>query len=147
QLGTGADVQPFGDVEGCSGAGTRAIVSAAGNVFLYEVFGFIGDRRANCRRAVPGGAWIIDSASGRLVRQIAPDLHFSALLTNRTGTMVYGLSTGDAKWESRVQLVRMDARDGRVLESRELNSDFWRIAMVSLRFIPSGVVRLSGPPE
>ena len=147
QLGPGVEVQPFGEVEGCSRPSIRAIISAAGAAFLYEPFGFTDDRRATCRTSVPGGAWTVDPVSGRLIRQVASDLHFSALLPGLTGRVLYGLSTGDAMWTSQVQLVRIDAQDGRILQSHSLNSEFWRIAIVSLRFIPSGTVSLAVPPE
>jgi hypothetical protein len=145
QLGDGVEVGPIGQAAGCPGPITRAVTTAGGNLFLYELFGFKGDRRAQCRGRVPGGAWMADSATGKLVRQIAPDLHFSALIADRASAMLYGLAPGGAGWEPPVQLVRINAGDGRVLQSRVLDPGFWRIAVVSLRSIPSGILRLDVP--
>jgi hypothetical protein len=142
QLGDGLEVGPIGQAVGCSGPLVREITAGGSNLFLYELFGFKLDRRTKCPGRVPGGAWIVDPATGRLVHQITPDLHFSELISDRAGSTLYGLLAKDPWLETPVQLVRIDTRDERVLQSRVLDSSFWRMAVVALRVIPSGTVEL-----
>jgi hypothetical protein len=139
ELGEGVSVEPFAKVPGCSSGGT-GLVAAAGNLFLYEPFGWKGDRRYYCS-GVPGGAWLLDTKSGSLLRQIAPDLYFSELVADREKGELYGLSVGDPDWLNGVELVRIDAQDGSILRSRVLESDFWSISFGSLHGIPTGDVR------
>ena len=108
-------------------------------MFLSEVFGFKADRRGACEGQVPGGAWIIDPATGQLLRQVASDLHFSALIPDRAEPVLYGLA--------RAALVLIDAQDGRILKSRALDSDFLWIATAPLRLVNSGNVRLNASGE
>jgi hypothetical protein len=144
QLGAGAAIAPFGRLSGCTDQSSKAIVASAGNLFIYEEFGFKVDRRNECAGRVPGGAWVVDPATGQLTRQIAPNLHFSAVLSDRTGSELYGLSAEDPNWELPAELVRMDTSDGRILQSRHLGPGFWRIAVAPLRIVPSGDVRPNG---
>ncbi len=144
ELGTGVTVAPFGMVAGCSEQGSRAIVSAGGTLFLYEEFGFKLDRRSTkaCPGSIPGGAWVIDPSTGQFIRQIAPELHFSALLADMSGLVLYGLSAAP-NWERPAELVRIDPIDGRVLKTRYLDPGFWRIAIATLRVIRSGEVHVT----
>ena len=144
QLGTGVTVAPFGQLSGCSEQSSKGIAASAGAVFIYEEFGFKVDRRNECAGRVPGGAWIVDPATGRLTRQIASDLHFSALVSDRAGSELYGLSAEGPNWELPAKLVRIDPNDGRIRQSRRLDPGFWRVAMAPLRTIPSGDVRAHG---
>jgi hypothetical protein len=144
QLGAGAAIAPFGHVSGCTDQSSKGIIASAGNLFVYEEFGFKVDRRNRCAGRVPGGAWVVDPATGQLTRQIAPNLHFSALVADRTGSELYGLSAEGPNWELPAELVRMDASDGRTLQSRHLDPGFWRIAVATLRIVPSGDVRPNG---
>jgi hypothetical protein len=141
QLGAGATVAPIGRLAGCSDQSSKAITAAAGNLFIYEEFGFKVDRRNGCAGRVPGGAWVVDPATGELTRQIAPDLHFSALLSDQVGSELYGLSPGGPNWEFPAELVRIDPSDGGILQSRYLDPGFWRIAIAPVRAVPSGDVR------
>jgi hypothetical protein len=140
QLGAGATVAPIGRLSGCSDQSSKAIIAAAGNLFIYEEFGFKVDRRNGCAGRVPGGAWLVDPATGELNRQIAPDLHFSALLSDPVGSQLYGLSPGGPNWESPAQLVRINPSDGGILQSRFLDPGFRRIAIARLRVVPSADV-------
>lgn len=140
ELGDGVSVEPFANVAGCSSLGGAGLVAAAGNLFLYEPFGWKGDRRYDCS-GVPGGAWLLDPKSGSLLRQIAPDSYFSVIVADREKGELYGLSVGDPDWLNGIELVRIDARDGSILRSRVLESDFWSIAVGSLHGIPAGDVR------
>jgi hypothetical protein len=80
-----------------------------------------------------------------VVRQITPDLHFSKIATERNTASLYGLAVGGPHWESPVRLVRIDPGDGRILQSRLLDSTFWRIAAAPLRPVTLGDVRLNLP--
>jgi hypothetical protein len=144
-LGTGVAVEPFVQPSGCN-AGSFAserIVATQNNFFIYEAFGFVLDRRANCPNFVPGGAWEIDPSDGRLLRQVASELHFSALISDSEEPVLYGLSNGGPEWESPVELVRIDARTGLVLQSRILDTDHWNISIAALRMAPTGDVRVT----
>jgi hypothetical protein len=109
-------------------------------VIVYEQFGFKVDRRGSCP-AVPGGAWIVDPASGQVTRQLVPELHLSALVTDQEGTRLYGLSPGGGDWDH-PQLVEIDPVSGRVVRSRYLDAGFWRLAVAPLRIVPSGDVHV-----
>ena len=138
ELGAGLPVSPFGQVTGCSDA-SRSMVASADNVFLYEEFGFKGDRRERCSNKIPGGAWLVDTSTGKLIRQIAPEVHFSELLSNPASSQLYGLSVEDVHWAS-PRLVQIDSSDGAVLKSRPLDPGFWRVAIAPVRLTPSGEV-------
>ena len=141
-LGPGIAVETFGQVPGCSQSRLEEITAAGGSLFVYEAFGFKIDRRNTCQTLIPGGAWQLDPGTGRLLRQIAPHLHFSALIPDRVEPVLYGLASGP-DWQAPVELVRIDARDGRVVESRLLDVDVWRVATAPLRTAPTGDVRAS----
>jgi hypothetical protein len=144
ELGAGAAVAPFGQVSGCSGESLKALVASAGNLFVYEEFGFKVDRRRECAGRVPGGAWVVEPATGKLTRQIAADLHFSALVSDQAGSELYGMSTEDPNWELPAELVRIDPRDGRILQSRHLGPGFSRMTVAALRTVPTGDVTPNG---
>lgn len=139
-LGAGVPVEPFGKVPGCSSYVEAGLIGAADNLFLYEMFGWKLDRREGCQN-VPGGAWLLDPSSGRLLAHVAPDLYFSELVADRAKDELYGLSVGDPNWGGGIELVRMDARNGSILQSRVLESDNWRIAFAPLRTVPAADVR------
>ena len=138
-------VAAFGRVPGCAEQASGSIAASAGRLFVYEAFGFKTDRRNRCAGEVPGGAWGEDPATGQATIHAAPDLHFSALISDRAGSALYGLSAEDANWERPAKLVRIDPRDGGVVQSRHLDPGFWRIAIAPLRLVPTGDVRASGP--
>ncbi len=133
-------VESFADVPGCSSSAETGLAGATNNLFLYEMFGWIGDRRDQCK-GVPGGAWIVDPSTGKLLVHVAPNLYFHELVANRDAGELYGISVSDPNWRSGVELVRIDARDGSILRSRVLESDFWSISFGSLHSIPAGDVR------
>ncbi|HEV2174832.1 MAG TPA: hypothetical protein VGR71_14765 [Nitrospira sp.] len=144
ELGAGITVGPLAQDLGCQlhSFALEDIVVTRTSLFVYELFGFIGDRRSYCSNLVPGGAWIIDASNGQLLYHVATDLHFSILIPDQHESVLYGLSSGGPNWEFPVQLVRIDARDGQVLESRTLDTDRWHIAMASLRSAPTGDVKV-----
>ena len=139
-LGHGVSVEPFANVPGCSSHVQPSLVGAADNLFLYEMFGWKLDRRTSCS-GVPGGVWLVDPATGILLAHVAPDLYFSELVADREEGELYGISVGDPNWRGGVELVRIDAVDGTVLQSRVLENDFWRISFGTLRVVPAADVR------
>jgi hypothetical protein len=144
-LGAGLAVESFVQPSGCNASSfaSEQIVATKNDLFIYENFGFILDRRADCPNFIPGGAWEIDPSDGRLIRQVVPELHFSTLLSDREEPVLYGLSNGGPEWEYPVQLVRIDARDGKVLQSRTLDTDRWNISIGALRMAPTGDVQVT----
>ena len=141
QLGEGISVEPHGQVSGCSQVRLEEITAASGILFVYEVFGSKVDRRSGCSSYVPGGAWVLDPPTGRLLQHVAPDLHFWKLIPDRTQSELYGLATEDSNWNGPVKLARIDARDGRLLQSRVLDTDFWSMATARVRHAPTGDVQ------
>jgi hypothetical protein len=143
QLGPGVTVETFGETPACSGGRLEKITAAGGNLFVYELFGSKIDRRDRCQAPIPGGAWLVNPETGQLLRHDAPDLHFTALISDRTEPVLYGLSAeGGSNRKAPVELVRIDTRDGLVMQSRVLDADFWWIAAGPLRATPSGNVEV-----
>jgi hypothetical protein len=143
-LGPGAAIAPFRTLSACPDRPSTAIAASAGNLFIYETFGFKLDRRNICAGPVPGGAWLVNATTGELTHQIAPDLHFSELVSDRATSQLYGLSAEDPNWGLPARLVRIDPKDGRILQSRHLDPGFWRMTVAPVRGVPSGDVRLNG---
>jgi hypothetical protein len=143
-LGAGVKVDTFVQPSGChfNSFASEQIVAPGKDLFIYEAFGFIGDPRADCPNVIAGGAWGIDASTGHLLRQITPDLHFSVLIPDREKPVLYGLSNGGPNWESPVKLVRIDARDGQLLQTRTLETDRWNISIAPLRLAPTGDVQV-----
>jgi hypothetical protein len=104
------------------------IVSSGGSLFVYENFGTKVVHEHSCM-GLEGGAWLLDPASGRLLRQIAPELHFAALIVNRDANELYGISVGEPVWTKPAELVRIDGRSGTILQSRQLDPAYWFIAV------------------
>ena len=140
QLGPGVEVAEFGDVPGCRERApvVKAIAAAGANLFVYEPFGGKSDRTHGCVTLVPGGAWIVDAATGKLTRQIAPEFHLSRLIADRSGRELYGLAENGGP----AQLVRIDARDGTVLKSRNLDPGIYTLSTAALRLPPAGDVHI-----
>lgn len=144
QLGSAVDVTAFGDVPGCRQRGpvVRNLTVAAGHVFVYEPFGSKADRSSGCSTVVPGGAWMVNPATGQLVKQIASEFHFNHLVADQSGAEIYGLDPGNDGWTGPVRLVRMHASDGAVLKSRTLDPGVCTIAAAPLRSAPLGDVHI-----
>jgi hypothetical protein len=96
-------------------------VAAGGNLFLFESFGSRNkDSRPWCP-GLPGGAWILDPATGRLTAHIAPEFHFSSLIADTFGAALYGAAlAGSGSVGETEQVVRVNALDGKVTNSRFL---------------------------
>jgi hypothetical protein len=144
RLGPGLPVGTFGQTPGCPGPQIEGIVAANGSLFVYEIFGSKIDRRDRCAARVDGGIWQVDLGTGKLLRHDAPDLHFTKLIPDQTEPVLYGLAAeGWSTPQAPVQLVRIDARDGRVVQSRLLDVDYWWMAAGPLRETPSGNVKMT----
>jgi len=143
-LGDGVAVDPVAHVPGCPphSFALEEVAVTGNDLFVYEAFGFIGDRRIECSNLIPGGAWLVDSSNGHLLHHVAPDLHFSVLIPDREDPVLYGLSSGGPNWEFPVKLVRIDARNGEVLQTRTLDTDCWNISVAPLRLAPRGDVQV-----
>ena len=144
QLGSGVDVAAFGDAPGCRQRApvVRALTAAGGNLFVYEPFGGKSDRSSGCSTELTGGAWVVNTATGQLTKQIASGFHFNRIIADRLGSEIYGLDPGNTNWTGPVRLVRMNARDGSVLKSRTLDPGVCTIATAPLRSPPAGDVHV-----
>jgi hypothetical protein len=78
----------------------------------YESFGRKADRTATYATALSGGAWMVDPSTGRLTSQVASEFHFNRLISDPSGSTLYGVVLGEAGWNGRVQLVRLVHRMG-----------------------------------
>jgi hypothetical protein len=145
QLGDGIIVDPHGEVPGCQHEIFEAVSAAEGNLFLYELFGGKFDRRPGCGQQVPGGAWLLDPTTGRLVKHVAPDLYFCELIADRARPVLYGLSADGENFYQSTKLARIDAHDGSVLQIRILDSDLWRIVTAPVQTIPATDAHIALP--
>ena len=80
----------------------------------------------------------MEPATGQLIRQMAPTLHFWQLVSNRAGSEAYGITSEAPEIQAPAQLVRIDIQSGNVLEARLLDSGYWSVAAAPLRVIPPG---------
>jgi hypothetical protein len=125
---------------GCSETGLTGRTKTGAHVFAYQIFGSKVDPRTKCGDGMPGGAWTVDAATGRLMDQFVPDLHFWSLMSNGDGSELYGLSYGAVGTLAPVELVRIDATTLQVLRERQLDTDYWWIITAALSSVPSGDV-------
>jgi hypothetical protein len=142
QLGEGVAVEQLGQIPGCASNNDKDIVAAGKRVFLYERFGFIGDRRIICNTPVPGGAWIVDPRTGRPAKHITSDAHFSTLVADQRRSFLYGWASEGRYGDGPGRLLRIDARNGRIVKSRVVKSGFLRMAIAPVRFVPRGDVNV-----
>lgn len=130
QLTAAIKLAPFNEQPGCRERFPieTSFTAASGNFFLYETFGWKGDRRAQCESEVPGGVWMVDAATGQLTNHIAPGCHFRRVLSDRSGSMLYGLTA-----DTTPQLVRIDAQTGQLLNVRNVDPDAWFLSVAALQ--------------
>ena len=103
-------------------------------------FGSKADRAATCEPAWSGGAWMLDPTTGRLTSQIASESYFHRLISGPSGSTLYGVALGEAGLDGPVHLVRLDERDGRVLQARTFEPRILQIAIGPLTEAPTGDV-------
>jgi len=109
-----------------------SLLGAGGQLFLFELFGGKGDRRArSCGKAVSGGVLLIDPLTGGTKAHLAPELRFAQLTPGVDDRELYGIDVRDPMWRS-VGLVRLDATTGRVLQKRELVPGVWSIGLATV---------------
>lgn len=145
QLGEAVTVKPFGDVPACGLPVAKLLVAAGSNLFLYEPFGGKSDRTQGCGAQLPGGAWRLDPATGRLTGYLAPEFHFYSLLSNQAGSALYGVDPGTPNWSGPVRLVSLDARDGTILQARSFDPGVFQIAVGQIGDVPAGDVSVMSP--
>ena len=145
QLGPGIAVDDFGILTGCPDSRSIALAASGNNLIIYEEFGFKVDRRSHCVGEVPGGAWMLDPERGYLTRQIAPELHFSTLISDPVTSELFGLSAEDPNWETPAKLVRINPVNGQIIKSRSLDSGWWRMTIAPIRPVPSGDIHPANP--
>lgn len=142
-LASATRIAPFNVVPACHDRFPveTGIVAAAGNVFLYESFAGKGDRTVVCKASIPGGAWILDPSTGALTTQIAPALHFNRLIAG-SGAL-YGVALYNTPlWSGPITIVKLDAHDGTVLESRVFGPGVLQIGEGILKAPPSGYIAI-----
>ena len=142
QLGASVAVPELGSIPGCSDEALTKMAATGDRLLLYEIFGAKIDRRDRCDD-VPGGAWMIEPATGQFTRLVASTLHFWQLFPSRSGSELYGITSEVPNRQAPAHLLRLDAHSGKVLQSRVLESDHWWMAFASLREIPSGPVSVA----
>ena len=118
-------------------------LGAGGQIFLFEMFGSKWDRRVGCRKAILGGVLALDPETGRVLKRIAEDIHFSSLVSSPDGEEIYGVDVRHPNWDS-VGLVRLDAATGKTLAKRELTRDVWSISLASMprKLLPHGTIEI-----
>jgi hypothetical protein len=141
-LGPGIEVAPFGEAPGCRARlpVSKGIVASAGNVFLYEPFGSKADRTGTCGMALPGGVWMLDATTGRLTGQVASEFHFNRLIPDASGSTLYGVALDNRNWNGPVQIVRLNGRDGTVMQTRTFEPGVLQITAGRLAKVPVGNV-------
>lgn len=144
ELGEGVALPEVEQTSGCQTERLINLATAGDRLVVYEIFGGKLDRRDRCD-GIRGGAWVLDPDTSRIVLQIAPHLHFWQLAPSRTGAELYGITSLVPGTQSAAELVRVDARTGRVLQLRPLESDYWWLTVTALQSIPSGDVSLTLP--
>lgn len=73
-----------------------------------EQFSRKADPRVKYETALPGGAWMFDAGTGRLVGQMVSELQSDRLISPRSDWTLYGVVLGEAGLAGPVQLVELD---------------------------------------
>ena len=134
KLGEAVAVEPFGEMPDCRQM--KELVAAGTRLFVYGLFGDKGDTLA-CHTQLPGGAWRLDPATGRLTGYLAPEFRFFSLLSNQSGSALYGIDPGSPNWSGPVRLVSLDARDGTTLKTRSFDPGVLQIAVGQVGAVPT----------
>jgi hypothetical protein len=115
------------------------IVAAGGRLFLFEQFGNKSDRRSRCGKEIPGGVFLVDPQTRKLIAHFAPELHFAQLISSVDGRELYGIDVRDSAWKS-VALVRLNAETGQILATQNLSPDVWSLDLANIpeRLLPHG---------
>ena len=127
----------------------RSILSSGDNLILYEPFGNRLRTSRHCE-GIPGGAWFVDPATGRLTKQIAPEFHFASLIPDGLQPVLYATAlAGKNSIGEPEQLLRLNAQDGAVMKSRAMGpGESLVISASRLTGVPSGdiTVKVTATP-
>ncbi|MBV9498339.1 MAG: hypothetical protein JO138_03090 [Acidobacteriaceae bacterium] len=88
------------------------------HLFVYEVLDGKVDRR-RCPND-PGGAWMLDATTRRVIAHFASDLYFWQLVPNYAGSERYGITSEATTNPPPPGLVRIDSETGKLLDYRAL---------------------------
>lgn len=145
RLGQRIAVAPFAQAPNCLHPlpVEKELVAAGGKLYLYEPFGGKSDRTEMCKTALPGGAWVLDPATGRLTHHIAGEIHFNSLLPDPSGSTLYGVDPGNATWSGPVRLVVVSIPRGQVTNFRTFDPGVLQISLGKLQQIPAGDVHIT----
>lgn len=123
------------------GPGLLQLIAGGNRLFLFEIFGHKLDRRRGGKKDLPGGVFLIDPDSRKLISHLAPEIHFSRLVVSSDGRTVYGIDSGQLDWNGPVRLLKLDV-EGKVLVEQILETDVWFLAWASVpeSLIPRGEV-------
>jgi sugar lactone lactonase YvrE len=127
------------DIHGECSEGVLLMMAGAPNrLFIAEAFGFKLDRRRACAEQAHGGIYAVDPSTGG-VEEIGEEVYVNRMAVARDGREVYVLDSFGPD-EQRVRLLRLDARTGRVLASRESQPGVWNLALANIpeALIPHG---------
>jgi hypothetical protein len=115
------------------------VLIAGDRLFIAESFGGKLDRRLACGRGVSGGLLLIDPQTGRVLKHLAPELHFAQLISSADGKKLYGIDVKDANWRA-VSMIQLDAVTGRILVERDLVPDVWSMTLttIPIELVPRG---------
>ncbi len=131
-LDAGAAIQ----IPAFAGAGSSyvplALDGANGHLFLHEVFGMKLDRRSESSPDIPGGVYEINSDTGAVGNALAPGMHFARLIVAPDAGALYGIDVESLSTWGHVRLIKLDAKSGQTLATRELEPDVWNIALADI---------------
>jgi hypothetical protein len=88
---------------------------------------------------------MVDPSTGRLHDPIAPDLHFGEMRTNSSGSVLYGVVHAHVNSTGAVQLVAMNAPDGKILKSRNIDGGVFNISLATLGPVRGGDLKAISP--
>ena len=84
---------------------------------------------------------MVAPSTGRVHDPIAPELHFGEVRTNSAGSVLYGVVHADLNSMGAVQLVAMDARDGKIIKTRKIDGSVFSISVATLGAVSGGELK------
>ena len=128
-LSAGVAVALFDESAGCWVQSVKGIVAPLGNLLIYEEFGWKVDRRNGCEGPRSWGERGSSPATGQLTVKLRPTCIFLRLFPDPvdSGSTACPLKVQTGTFRNGAG--PMDPRDGRILQTRHLDPDVWRIAI------------------
>jgi hypothetical protein len=74
----------------------------------HPPFGRKADLTVTHERALSGEAWMLDTATGRMIAQMPSEVHSNRLISPPSGRILYGVVLGETGWTGPVQLIKLD---------------------------------------